>query len=30
MTKDLAALAEGDDVVSVDSAAFIRAIREKL
>ncbi|MDD5905093.1 MAG: NADP-dependent isocitrate dehydrogenase [Clostridiales bacterium] len=30
MTKDLAALAEGGDVVSVDSAAFIRAIREKL
>ena len=30
MTKDLAALAEGDGVVSVDSAAFIRAIREKL
>ena len=30
MTKDLAALAEDDDVVSVDSAAFIRAIREKL
>ena len=30
MTKDLAALAEGDDVVSVDCAAFIRAIREKL
>ena len=30
MTKDLAALAEGDDVVSVDSATFIRAIREKL
>ena len=30
MTKDLAALAEGDDVVSVDRAAFIRAIREKL
>ncbi len=30
MTKDLAALAEGDGVVSVDSAAFIHAIREKL
>ena len=30
MTKDLAALAEGDGVVSVDSATFIRAIREKL
>lgn len=30
MTKDLALLATGDDIKSVDSVAFIRAIREKL
>ena len=30
MTKDLALLACGDDIQSVDSVAFIRAIREKL
>ena len=30
MTKDLALLASGDDIQSVDSVTFIRAIREKL
>ena len=30
MTKDLSLLAAGDDIKSVDSVAFIRAIREKL